>query len=263
MRKQFPHYVLGYGSLICPQSRAITAPTLANRAAIPVVVQNVERTWAKRSRRGMTVMGVRFRKGAECVGVLLPVTETELAQFDKREVGYDRYELHPDDVEPVPFLQDDYYKDTFLENEEFKKPSKIWIYVQQDLTPAGRNHPIAQSYVDIILRGCLSISEEFAHEFIATTKGWHPKELNADRVRDYSTHEESACDDDDDDDVESNGDELPWVDDRSDPLYVRADPEYSLAEAKKLDRLLTQHLPDITSRRRRRQRLKTPYVTNQ
>jgi hypothetical protein len=33
--------------------------------------------------------------------------------------------------------------------------------------------PIVQSYVGIILSGCLTILEEFAHEFISTTKGWH------------------------------------------------------------------------------------------
>jgi hypothetical protein len=69
--------------------------------------------------------------------------------------------------------------------------------------------------VDIILRGCLTISEEFAHEFFLTTKGWDPSELQ-----------------------EGSDDEDWWVDDRRDPLYARADRKYSLEHAKELDKLL-------------------------
>jgi hypothetical protein len=77
MIKRFPHFIFGYGSLICPDYRAITtAPTLENRTATPVVaVQNVERTWTKRSVKGFTAMGVRFTEGAECVSILLSVND--------------------------------------------------------------------------------------------------------------------------------------------------------------------------------------------
>lgn len=53
-------FVFGYGSLMCPVSRSITAPSLANKTATPVVVKNVERTWAKRVAGVMTAMGVRY-----------------------------------------------------------------------------------------------------------------------------------------------------------------------------------------------------------
>ena len=42
------HYIFGYGSLLCPQSRAISAPTLAGKDAHPVLVQHLARTWSTR-----------------------------------------------------------------------------------------------------------------------------------------------------------------------------------------------------------------------
>ena len=38
----------------------------------------------------------------------------------------------------------------------------VWCYFQEQSVPADRAFPITQSYLDIILRGCLSISKNFA-----------------------------------------------------------------------------------------------------
>ena len=38
----------------------------------------------------------------------------------------------------------------------------VWCYFQEQSIPADRAFPITQSYLDIILRGCLSISKNFA-----------------------------------------------------------------------------------------------------
>jgi hypothetical protein len=249
MKHPFPHLVFGYGSLICPDSRAITAPTVAERHVIPVNAQNFERTWAKKSKRGMTSMGVRFREGVECVGVLVPVNEEELSQFDEREIGYDRVELKADDIFQIPFLADHFYENTFLAEDKLEVP-RIWVYVQQLPIPATESHPIVQSYLDIILRGCLSISEEFADEFMKTTKGWDPAELSEDDVsssneRDDANSENGYLSDDEMDDV-------VWIDDRKDPIYVRADVNYSLKKANELDRVLRKHRPEEFGKRKRK-----------
>jgi cation transport regulator ChaC len=247
----YPHLVFGYGSLICPDSRAITAPTVSDRTALPVSINGVERTWAKKSQTSKaTSMGVQFRDGAECVGVLVPVNDDELKAFDKREVGYDRYEIRLEDIEAVAHLlgdeENDIYEDTFLQ-EGFdvtveEDVPQVWIYVQQNQVPASIQYPIAQSYVDVMLRGCLTISKEFAEEFIETTKGWHPAEL-------------SDSDDESDESISSDSDDMEegwWVDDRRDPLYVRADSEYSLRHQHKLDSLLKEKIPSNFSTRIRR-----------
>jgi cation transport regulator ChaC len=241
LARSIQHFVFGYGSLICPHSRAITAPDQAHKIATPVVVHGVERTWSKRTNRGMTAMGVRFSTEAECVGVLLPVNDQELSQFDEREMGYDRVALNLDNVSAVPFLeQDEHYEDddVFLQAKERNNTEtiQIWVYVPQRTLPPAPEHPIVQTYVDTILRGCLSISEEFAKEFIETTKGWHPDELSSQ--------------DSNESDSDASDEEAIWVDDRQDPVYIRGDPKWSRSKAKELDLLLQTHRPDQFSNRR-------------
>lgn len=242
------NYVFGYGSLICSKSRSITAPETGDREVTPALVRGLERTWAKRSVTGMTAMGVRFEKDAECVGVFLPLTDSELLQFDEREVGYDRTPLMPPDIKPVPFLDPEHYQGKY--HRHFFRMIKdrpddvcLWVYVQQEDQYPNPEHPIVQTYVDTILRGCLSISDEFAAEFIVGTKGWHPDEIPA------SDDEVSVAGsfDSDDGSLET---EPNWVDDREDPIYVRGDPKYSRKNSKDLDKLLKRHRPGHFGHRR-------------
>lgn len=177
-------------------------------------------------------MGVRFRQGAECNGVLLQVSDDQLQRFDARELGYTRYKVELDHVEHVPFLKshlkDDNHavfqakQDSSMNNNE--KDVFVWIYVQDDFLEASPDYPIAQSYVDVIIRGCLSISDEFAQSFMETTKGWH------------SNHHSSGH----------------LVDDRHDPIYIRSDSEFSEENGDVVDDLLRKHCPEALDKRRRR-----------
>ena len=221
-RAKAHHYVFGYGSLICPESRSITNPNLMNKDPLPVVIQDVERVWSARTTSGYTAMGVRFRHGAECTGVLLEVSSEELADLDKREANYNRLPIQLDNIEQVPFLEEEeFYEDSHPvfeaqddSNKELDdKNVKVWIYMQRDPIHADPSHPIPQSYVDIIIRGCLTISEDFARSFIETTHGW-------------------------------NHDEDHWVDDRELPIYKRADPEFSSEHGEAIDKLLEEHIEE-------------------
>ena len=267
-------FVFGYGSLICPFSRAITAPTLTGKTVTPVMVRHVERTWAKKIDRAMTAMGVRFVDHAKCAGVLLPVNASELKQFDRRERGYDRVPLYLGDIEP-------YVNDraaTHLHSSH--RPSnihrafrnakqdhanhssvKIWMYLQQDLEPPSKDAPIVQSYVDTILRGCLTISDDFAEHFITDTKGWTPSEIEVllDSTDDdtddgdTSTMEDDNTDNDNTDasSLSSEGENVSWVDDRHDPIYRRGDQQYMLKHGQYLDSLLKRHRGEFQYRTRR------------
>jgi hypothetical protein len=289
------HFVFGYGSLICKKSRAISAPTLADKDAIPVEISDVERVWAKRTKRGMTAMGVRFRPGAKCTGVLLPVTEAELARFDEREQGYDRYQINLDQVAEVPFLAKknhyekmDYehadvlfntgeennsnnnstsHDNTYSGSDGAEHNVFIWIYVQRYDCPADEDFPIAQSYVDIIMRGWMNIDQEFARHFIETTIGWSPEEVygvgdNEDDINDSDDDEDekkeqeeycanlaklkvdSEVNDDNNNNNSTGGDGPTWVDDREDPIYMRADPVFSEKKGDIIDELLELHIPE-------------------
>lgn len=253
----FTQFVFGYGSLICAHSRALTSPECAHRGVTPVLAQGIERVWCKRTLRNMTAMGIQFNCEAETVGVLVPVSEHDIEAFDRREQGYGRHQLDLADVTTVPFLSENVYADqhhhVFLDAKETNSNHvKIWVYVPKDSQPPTEEHPIVQSYVDTILRGCLSVGgEEFARSFIETTKGWHPDEL--------AIQQESRTD----------GIKMPtvaatttrntprqvaaqplphrngaiWIDDRNKPVYPRSDPTYMRENAHALDRLLRKYRP--------------------
>jgi hypothetical protein len=233
------------------------------------------------------------------VGVLIPVTTVELERLDQREVGYDRYELQLNEITSIPHLlnDDSIYQNTLFDptavdggrrmndddndndkNNKAKIP-QVWIYVTKNPVPASSTNPIAQSYVDIVLRGCLTISQQFAQEFITTTKGWHPAELCHQDSSSSSSHKISNREDDDSSTITStttistsswswdgqDGEERGWwVDDRRDPLYIRADMEYSLRQSQMLDVLLQTNLKNdqfqkrITRGRQQVLRLQSP-----
>lgn len=216
-------FVIGYGSIMCNFSRALTSPDIAKSPAVPVLVRNTERIWSKKSVKGMTAMGVRSVAGSTCTGVILPVTSSELLRFDEREAGYDRIRIPSCDVQRVTFLDESIYNEARDKSERIldildglgETESKIYMYKPTSFCPPSEENPIVQTYLDTILRGCLSISEDFAIDFISTTNGWSSEE----------------------------SDEVFWVDDRQSPIYSRADNVYIEENARKIDDLLKNYRP--------------------
>eukprot|EP00521_Asterionellopsis_glacialis_P018446 CAMPEP_0195293222 /NCGR_PEP_ID=MMETSP0707-20130614/12005_1 /TAXON_ID=33640 /ORGANISM="Asterionellopsis glacialis, Strain CCMP134" /LENGTH=251 /DNA_ID=CAMNT_0040353887 /DNA_START=130 /DNA_END=883 /DNA_ORIENTATION=+ len=205
--KEARHFIFGYGSLLCPQSRAITAPTVAGQPSHPVTVHHLERTWTARSGTG-TYVAVSFQENSKCSGVLIEVDDDELKQFDIREVGYDRAQVKLSHIDLFPSEHDANLDDT-------EKDVNVWVYVSNNPQPANPAYPILQSYVDIILRGCLHISEDFARSFIQTTQGWWHIDKH-----DFGAEDEEKKKEDND---ESH---YTWIDDRHSPKYVRADDDF-------------------------------------
>ncbi len=83
----------------------------------------------------------------------------------------------------------------------------IWTYLPNEPGWPSRESPIVQSYVDVVLAGCLEVGESFAGEFVRTTTNWG----------------------------------YPWVDDRSTPRYVRAMQNVPPAKLIEMDRILFEH----------------------
>jgi hypothetical protein len=96
----------------------------------------------------------------------------------------------------------------------------VWVYVPKDPIPPDTSHPILQSYVDIIMRGCLSIHDDFARSFINTTVGWTDTSTTTKDLERSKGH---------------------WVNDRTSPLYPRADAAYSYEHGPVIDELLQTH----------------------
>ena len=184
-------YIFGYGSLICADSRARTGIT---GDAIPVTALNIERSWSVPVPEARTTaVGATQKTGARCNGVIFPVSEDMLEQFDIREAGYDRIRLSTDQIDSDQLLPDNL---------------RIWVYVGQSTHRASPEHPIPQSYVDVIFNGCFSYGHQFTDTFIRSTSGWQH-----------------------------------LINDRHAPRYPRAMADFRHAD--KVDSLLKQHLPDL------------------
>ncbi|KAJ3189927.1 hypothetical protein HDU85_000213 [Gaertneriomyces sp. JEL0708] len=174
-------FLFAYGSLIHPLSRLRTLrrPT----PSYPCTIAHLHRSWSYPCpKNNYTAVGVRPQKGALCNGVLIPIAQDAWSDLDDREKHYTRVRLDPS---TVSFLQSTHRSAVNLDD-----PSTI-IYTYQT-TPTTRRQskqdanaqlktddarpspltPLPQSYLDVILSGCLAISPAFAADFLLHTAGW-------------------------------------------------------------------------------------------
>lgn len=148
-------YIFGYGSLINEASRQLTGET---GNAYPALVKGLERHWSKVDSAKISPLVVREGAGA-CNGVLIQVSEEKLSVFDQREAGYRRVELSRERIALID--------NTFALN------GPVYVYVTDEVVEPCHINPIAQTYIDTVMAGCLRYSADFARSFIETTKGWH------------------------------------------------------------------------------------------
>lgn len=204
-------YVIAYGSLMQAAWRERAAPHAG--VAEPVTLSGYQRGWymrSKGSRLGATYLGVVPDADSSLNAVMYRVDAVDLLHTDRRERLYCRVEVLPAAIKLLA------PRTIAVTN------AQIWIYEipAGDATSADEDHPIAQSYVDGFIAGCLEQEErfklrDFAAQCVRTTTGW-------------SAH---------------------WVNDR---LY----PERPLAfqpRALQIDKLLATEVPSYSSRARTRQ----------
>ena len=162
MSSQDRHFILGYGSLINGESRAKTGET---GDVWPVKLHGFERHWSVMSADfGMSSVAVIEAAERACNGVLVEVPHDQLSLFDEREQGYQRSQ-----IEPIKLT-------TYLDHE--LPAGTYWVYHTHNVIEPDHSCPIALSYVDVILSGCLEHGDAFAQDFLALTKGWQAPLLN-------------------------------------------------------------------------------------
>ncbi|ENF8749118.1 gamma-glutamylcyclotransferase [Vibrio fluvialis] len=148
-------YIFGYGSLMNSASRQLTGNT---GKALPATVHGLVRYWGKID-DSYVISPLVVNPGEGLVnGVLLEIDEAALAEFDRRERGYQRIALTAEQIETEA---------------EFDREREIWVYVTEQHQPPCERSPIVQTYVDTVLAGCLEVSEAFARHFVEHTVGWH------------------------------------------------------------------------------------------
>lgn len=134
---------------------------------IPVRANRLQRVWnCVIPKAHATALGVFFKEGVFCNGVIIPVTKSQLVNFDERESdgGYIKIQLERDLIDPLGVSLPE---------------GKIWTYTTNNPGIPSEEFPLIQSYADVVLTGCLlEYGELFAKEFIITTQGWDTVWLN-------------------------------------------------------------------------------------
>jgi hypothetical protein len=173
------NFIIGYGSLINAVSRGSTAG--ATIPAIPVRVAaafGYIRSWNSRA-DAFTALGLRSPHPGESAitinGVLYPVKDAELQEYDGREKNYRRVEVPLSQIEAVSW-------------QRLPETGHLWIYVPRDpgtqgtavdgSAAADADHPLLQSYIDVVIEGGLEYGDDFAKEIIETSDGWSGFWLN-------------------------------------------------------------------------------------
>jgi hypothetical protein len=170
-------YIFGYGSLIERESRVATWPSA--ELASPVVVNGIARGWFDQTdvpSWSPTYVGGVAKTGANCNGVIFPVTPAEFADYVQRETGYEPTKIDRSQI-------------TMLDGSSTPPYGDIWYFANTQQRFPSDEHPIVQSYVDVCLNGCLENEEmyplakeaNFAERFIKTTSNWGTPWIN-DRI---------------------------------------------------------------------------------
>ncbi|KAL7522556.1 hypothetical protein ACHAWX_007296 [Stephanocyclus meneghinianus] len=179
-------YIFGFGSIMDTSTHATWQASSAPMSGAVATISKrfgYQRQWNFRSSTGFTALGVskaeasRDCDSCEINGVLFRVPVSEMENFDKREVGYERI------VVPLDMITFHHEMTGIHQQTQFalSKADRIWIYVplSSHVMCADENHPLLQSYVDTVLRGCLEWGgEAMAETFILTTGGWGAYFLN-------------------------------------------------------------------------------------
>ncbi len=178
---QRPIYVFGYGSLIERASRTATSPQA--QVAFPVLVTGVRRGWFDQiaGARGLTptYLGAVQDGSARTNGVVYAVSEAELQQYKERETGYRVVPLNASQFE-------------FLDGRTDPPDADFYFFETTAPQPPNAQHPIVQSYVDIVMTGALEqeanyplAKQTYFTEFLVhQTTDWSPHWIN-DRVHPY------------------------------------------------------------------------------
>eukprot|EP00033_Pygsuia_biforma_P002054 GCRY01002282.1.p1 GENE.GCRY01002282.1~~GCRY01002282.1.p1 ORF type:complete len:216 (+),score=33.78 GCRY01002282.1:167-814(+) len=158
-------FIFGYGSLIAEESRSRTGVC---GDTFVVSLKGFQRCWGvKIESAKCTALGVTLpmgdQKEVKTTGVLVNIPEEELPNFDKRERNYSRVLVDWSQVE---------FETQYNQRPREYLSSKAYAYIATEVHPPTPEYPILQSYVDVILHGCLEYGEDFTKRFIQTSCSW-------------------------------------------------------------------------------------------
>ena len=168
-----PQYIVGYGSLMQSASKRSTEPEAGEN--LPVLVTGFQRAWNTHGVYPTCFLGVQQSPSATMVAALYrSFPEDGKLGADAREIDYCRVAVPSGSVK-------------MLDGSSVPANSQIWVYVNKPgtLKKPDEGHPIVQSYVDIVIIGCLELQArvadpefDFVEQFVKTTAGWSQHWVN-------------------------------------------------------------------------------------
>jgi len=201
------NFLFGFGSIIQSQSRKGSDPSAPDAAPCRIKPEwGFVREWNFQAATAqICALGLRKtkpnEKGASINGVIFPAP-SDLNDFDKRENGYMRVVVPVEMVETLswhvlppdanvfayvpyaPSVVEKYGVDPetgYPRCSGDKPPDGLDMKTEGPglgLKPPSLSHPILQTYIDVVITGCLEYGEDFCREFIKTTFLWSPYWLN-------------------------------------------------------------------------------------
>lgn len=145
------NYIFGYGPLIASQSHR-----RANKDVIPVRLKGYKRIWIDCS-IAFNTSAVNLIRDDDfyCNGVIFEDLKND---FDKREFGYEKVKIDSDKL-------------SYISENQKIPDGDFWVYISKEHELKHDNF-IWQSYLDVILTGCLEYDKSFSKEFLDTTYNW-------------------------------------------------------------------------------------------
>ena len=212
------NYLFGYGSLICSSSAAITGNITGKAQAC--VVSGITRSWSAKvnweAPEGSTGLSGATAVTCSMVEAHSTIKETCGVLLEVEGDEMTKFDIRERGYERIELKRDQVASLDSSQPLEIVEGGRIWCYISEDRVPSTEANPILQSYVDVIIKGCYEHSPKFVETFVKTTTLW--------------------------------GDGV-WLDDRHNPVYTRADNEWSSEKGKDIDEMLQRIMPEAFATR--------------
>jgi hypothetical protein len=167
-------FVVGYGSLMHPQSLAATVDLDWIVSIRPCVLNGWQRSWNANCDTNFSIVSIKKTGNREDVvtAALIEVHSDKrvVRALDDRESCYTRVVVPPSDI-------------TLNEKSILQENDTVFTYIIDSVIAPSTRQPIPQSYLDIILEGALVLGgTAFARAFMDSTRHFSKRYLLLDRA---------------------------------------------------------------------------------
>lgn len=143
-------YFFGYGSLVNVMTHSYDTPTKA-------ALTGWRRAWRHSPHRDISFLTAVPEEGAQILGLMASVPNSDWAALDAREFAYERYDVRGMVTHPLLHAID----------------ISVYAIPEQKHSAPTSDNPILLSYLDVVIQGYLhQFGRDGVTHFQETTSGW-------------------------------------------------------------------------------------------